>query len=354
MNPIRLHIGLTKTGSSSLQRFLTDERRMLAASGIVYPLSGRGRHGTAHHNLFYEISGGQRGHGKFDAALGGWDSLLAEIDEIEGRTANISSEAFQYCAPREVGQWANLLGPRQSKMVAYARRQDQWLESAWNQRARFGRASLDFREFLESHGRVVGDYARTLSLWIDTFGDLRLGIRVYDRLTETPGIVADFLPTYVPGGCHPVASRTDIRKNAGAGVKQLFAVDHISRACRAKLGDDFLLPRRSAARISEYFRGRQDLRLQDAVVRGRCRDHGDLQAFQRGTRPDLNELPRIRPIPCSAGTRVRSLRRPAQHLDRHYQRKGTPLRSAYDARNRERKQQPLVPWELTSRERLAL
>lgn len=272
MNRIHLHIGLTKTGSSSLQRFLSDEHRMLAASGTVYPVSGRGRHGTAHHNLFYEISGGQRGHGKFDAALGGWDSVLAEIDEIEGRTAIMSSEAFQYCAPRDVEQLANLLGPRQSKMVAYVRRQDQWLESAWNQRARFGRVSLDFREFFEAHGRVLGDYARTLSPWIDIFGDLRLDIRVYDRIAETPGIVADFLATYVPDGYHPVASRTDIRKNARAGVKQLVAVDQISHVCRAKLGDDFLLPRRSAARISEYFRGRQDrydyrvLSFEDAVA----------------------------------------------------------------------------------------
>ncbi|TVP82134.1 hypothetical protein [Thioalkalivibrio sp.] len=272
MNPVHLHIGLTKTGTSSLQRFLSNERSMLAARGILYPVSGRGRHGTAHHNLFYEISEDQGGHGEFDAALGGWDSVLAEIEEIEGRTAIISSEAFQYCTPRDVEQLANLLGPRPSTMVAYVRRQDQWLESAWNQRARFGRVSLDFREFCETQGRVLGDYARTLSPWIDIFGDRRFDIRVFDRIAEKPGIAADFLAAYVPGGHHPVASRTDVRKNAKAGVKQLVAVDQILYACRAQLGDDFVLPRRSAARISEYFRGRKDrydyrvLSFDDAVA----------------------------------------------------------------------------------------
>ncbi|MFO7901966.1 MAG: hypothetical protein R6U98_04850 [Pirellulaceae bacterium] len=221
-------------------------------------MSGRGRHGTAHHNLFYEISEHRRAHGKFHARLGGWDSVLAEIEEIKGRTAIISSEAFQYCSPRDVERLANFLDPWLPKVVAYVRRQDQWLESAWNQRARFGRVSLDFREFYETQGHVLGDYTRTLSPWIDVFGDHMLDIRVYDHIAETPGVVADFLSAYAPGEYHTVPGRTVIRKNAKAGLKQLVAVDTICSRCRAQLGGDFALPRRSAARVSDYFRGRKD------------------------------------------------------------------------------------------------
>ena len=41
MNPVVMHIGLTKTGTSSPQAALSAHRDELAGIGFVYPLSGR-------------------------------------------------------------------------------------------------------------------------------------------------------------------------------------------------------------------------------------------------------------------------------------------------------------------------
>jgi hypothetical protein len=46
-----VHAGLPKTGSSTIQRFLTDNRQGLAGLGIFLPRTGTGRHAHNHSNL---------------------------------------------------------------------------------------------------------------------------------------------------------------------------------------------------------------------------------------------------------------------------------------------------------------
>lgn len=117
MNPIHPpHMGPPKTGTSSLEQALNDERSMLGASGTLYAASAGERQVSAHEEPFYEISGDQRGHGEFDAPLGGCYAVLAEIDTSEGRSGIISSGGFQYFTDHVSVQVANRVGPRNNSL----------------------------------------------------------------------------------------------------------------------------------------------------------------------------------------------------------------------------------------------
>jgi hypothetical protein len=89
VNPVLVHIGLTKTATSSIQNSLKKIPDLLDRSGYVYPTDGRTGPGrSAHHNLFYEIGSPGQGNGTFEAARGGWSEALAEIDAVAGRSAH--------------------------------------------------------------------------------------------------------------------------------------------------------------------------------------------------------------------------------------------------------------------------
>ncbi|MFO7908303.1 MAG: hypothetical protein R6U98_37040 [Pirellulaceae bacterium] len=257
MNRIVLHIGSTKTGTSSLQQFLTRYAKPLLDQRIVYPSAGRRASGQiAHHNLCYEKHEGHITTGAFKPQVGVWKEALEEIDAVPEAIGVISSEAFINCRPHHIARFQDELHGRDVTVVAYVRRQDLWMQSAWNQQARFGRCSLDFRDFLATtKARGRGDYFRQLSAWAESFGSDHLIVQNFDTLPAT-GIVHDFCARILSGIRFAANEDDDFRGNTKAGVKQLVAVSTVLKDCRAQLGAHFDLPSSSAIRIAEYFRKR--------------------------------------------------------------------------------------------------
>lgn len=256
MNPVVLHIGSAKTGTSSLQQYLTEYAASLAGVQICYPLAGRRGGGqVAHHNLCYEKQYGRVESGAFNASRGVWNEALAEIDQHPGATGVISSEAFMN-APNLVPIFRKVLQGRSVDIVAYVRRQDLWLQSAWNQQARFGRCSLDFSNFCRDvRERGRGAYDQQLQPWADVFGEEHLVIRNFDSL-EATGIIPDFFERMLPNiKIDPLTFKVE-RKNTKAGIRQLVAVDFVLRSCREVLGEDFQLAASTAVKIANFFRDR--------------------------------------------------------------------------------------------------
>jgi hypothetical protein len=259
MKPILLHIGSTKTGTSSLQQYFTQHDRDLASQGVVYPIAGRNAGGQiAHHNLCYEKQKVRIELGVFKPEVGTWSDALAEIDECDGAVGLISSEAFMNCRPHQVPLFREVLAGRDVNVVAYVRRQDRWLQSAWNQQARFGRCGLDFWEFYDRVSkRGRGDYRVMLQPWADAFGTERIFVRNFDAL-PSGGIVPDFFATFANHVKVAETASDSARRNTKAGIKQLVAVAKVLELCRDRLGPDFELAGSSAIKIAEYFRDRPD------------------------------------------------------------------------------------------------
>lgn len=297
MNPILLHIGSTKTGTSSLQQFFTQRARALAGQGVVYPMAGRRAPGQiAHHNLCYEKQEGRIANGVFKPAVGVWSEALDEIDRAPGSIGVISSEAFMNCRPQQVPRFRDELAGRDVKVIAYVRRQDLWLQSAWNQQARFGRCSLDFHDFytrIRERGR--GDYHRQLEPWAAAFGPSNIFVRNFDSLSSD-GIVPDFVATFLPGVLVDDTRQDDARRNTKAGVKQLLAVAMVLEACRERFGSDFELPSTSAIRIAEYFRDRPGEVTKYAVL-----TYEDASEIHRAYAPSNARLAQLSPSFSDSG-----------------------------------------------------
>lgn len=284
MKPVILHIGSTKTGTSSLQQYLTQHAGDLARQGVVYPMAGRRASGQiAHHNLCYERQAGRVRTGVFRPEVGVWSEALAEIDGPSATVGIISSEAFMNCKPQQVASFREELAGRDVAVVAYVRRQDLWLQSAWNQQARFGRCSLDFWEFyagVRKRGR--GDYHLLLEPWAEAFGPERLFVRNFDALSAN-GIVPDFFETFVPSIGAVDVPRRDARRNTKAGIKQLLAVSLVIDACRGTIGPEYEMASSTAIRIADFFRHRTDEVTTFSVVtyEDACRLHHEFEGSNR-------------------------------------------------------------------------
>jgi len=197
-----LHIGSHKTGTTSVQSFLADNKVQLAARGYAYPV------GSNSLNLGGGL-GGLSDTGKERHASGpiGPRGRLAvqTIIAADAPTVIASSEGFSYVFEKaKVDMFGKLLRRRFDtiKIITYLRRQDQFAISHHQEGA-----NPQTKPASKLHGhrptalpstsamqQKYLDYATRIGMWGDVFGDENVIVRVYDRATLKAGdSVADFL-----------------------------------------------------------------------------------------------------------------------------------------------------------------
>jgi hypothetical protein len=248
---IFLHIGSHKTGTTSIQNFLADNRELLAKRG--YGVLGKS-------NSEDETSPAM---GRIGRRKSGLAAILA------GQTADIvigSSEGFSYLNDaKEIGEFADLLRPHFStiKIITYLRRQDQLAVSHHQEGANpqhkpavrlhgYSPTALPTRSDLQH--RYL-DYATRIGLWADIFGDDAMIVRVYDRKVLKSGdSVADFLEVV---GLGDLDISTRAEKNVSMGffqskvghiLNEIIENQHVKASVMSRLPrEGKLLPRRDDA-----------------------------------------------------------------------------------------------------------
>lgn len=190
---IYLHIGTDKTGSSALQNFLDVNRENLFfRNSSLYPnLGSKKMHTGRYHN-----------HTKWYQDIKDDHNFLGDIDCI-----------LNYCQKRNVEKiilscegWLvkPTLPPRVKlvqekypavdvKVIAYLRRIDSWIESAWKQRGIKKYANID--EYTAEPGiserfRVL---LSALEYWESCIGKEKIIVRAYEKQQLPRGLAADFL-----------------------------------------------------------------------------------------------------------------------------------------------------------------
>lgn len=96
-----LHLGTHKTGTTSIQTFLTSNGLALDRQGIYVPQAGRprrlfGSEEIGHHNVAWELNGDQR----FDPRAGTLTDLIDEVASCHHNAVVVSSEDFEYLHAR--------------------------------------------------------------------------------------------------------------------------------------------------------------------------------------------------------------------------------------------------------------
>ncbi len=198
-----LHIGVTKTGSTSIQHSVAQLRDQLAARQVFYPMPlGR----IDHHPLAAVFAGaaGASGSG-LSTRLGSFrDSFKAELDSMPSGTTRciITSEHFSVLPRRrQVQALADFLMPYfdSARVIVYLRRQDEHVASAYNQYLRNGVAVEPalFREGADGNQRRrYLNYKALLHRFAAAFGARSIRPRIFarDALAAAGGdVVTDFL-----------------------------------------------------------------------------------------------------------------------------------------------------------------
>lgn len=187
MSTLYLHIGPPKTGTTSIQNFLWDNRGVLETHGICFPDLGYRypdidfrRNG--HFLVRNKPSEGQE-VSHFEEGLGKIEELARQYDSII-----LSDEGLWKDGYRKKRFWTRLAKGLKEKqldlrIIVYLRRQDLWVQSFWAQKIKVGKTALGFQEylrFIRESGYPL-DYCAYMDLLSGWFGKEALIIRIMEK-----------------------------------------------------------------------------------------------------------------------------------------------------------------------------
>jgi tetratricopeptide (TPR) repeat protein len=202
-----LHIGQSKTGTSSIQRVLGARREALAQLGICYPATP----GWANHGLLPASLVSVSALGHFNPAV--WEGMAPaariarfrhefarEMAELPPRTETVLISAEQISGlldtPEAVRSLRDLLAPHAAgfRVVIYLRRQDSHWASAYTQALRIGHVGPPALPRTGPAQMRQYDYAALLDLWACIFGEAAVTPRIFEPDSLLNGdVVDDFL-----------------------------------------------------------------------------------------------------------------------------------------------------------------
>ena len=188
MKTLYLHVGFHKTGTSSIQAFLHNQRRQLLSLNVLYPITGLA--GNAHGDLANSL--------KINYDLRKKQDLFAnfnkELDEFQGDRIIISSECFMESINPETIYDHFRKENLEIKIIMYVRPQPAWAESLFNEivkdsSRRYSGSILNMREIRRGDLNYYG----LIDRWAKAFGDMNIIIRPFEREQLVKGLYHDFL-----------------------------------------------------------------------------------------------------------------------------------------------------------------
>lgn len=162
MADVFLHVGLPKTGTTTIQAALEASIRPLADAGVLFP---GGRH-HAQRLAAYDLLGQRIAGDHSHVVAGAFGCLLEEMQEYEGRSIVVSEEELALARPRHVRRLLRGLEGHRVFVVVGIRDIARTLVSAWQQSVVMGGTTTwrDFSEAVREHTR--GDVASGAGFWI--------------------------------------------------------------------------------------------------------------------------------------------------------------------------------------------
>jgi hypothetical protein len=205
---IFIHVGPPKTGNTSIHRFLSANRKILKEDGYLYPGNGIAHHDMASEFRRLTLTDFRNNR---DLAI---NKYLDEINTSDFDKIILSSEHFEGLMRRnslkkEIRALKEFLVPKfQVKIIFYVRRQDEIIESIYNESVRNidMRSDKSFSEFIKITTESKPDdslktenissflnYYAPLTEWSDVFGKENIIVRCYEQEQLPKGIYHDFL-----------------------------------------------------------------------------------------------------------------------------------------------------------------
>ncbi len=189
-----LHIGTSKTGSTSIQHILDANRKALLADGVCYPQTpGSKSHlllataFTSFPNMLKDVNNalwlGQKPETTIAAHL---DALAAEVGALPASVDRVILSCEQFSMYQRTEKEVQLLHDYVHRLadrctvVVYLRRQDEHFASLYSQFLRLGHLRAPDLNHLHGFHQDY-DYAAFMSRWANVFGKDRVIPRVFER-----------------------------------------------------------------------------------------------------------------------------------------------------------------------------
>lgn len=170
---VYLHIGYGKTGTSSIQDMMFDNRVYFKTIGLLYPELGLWK--TAHHNLSLL-------EGEPDNSLLIKQHLVninAEFIDNGYQKLVLSSERLCFTIPGIIELYRDVFKDSKIQIIMYIRRQEdlipsvylEWMKNGWDYKG-------DLEAFF-AHTRAAYDFINILKGWESAFGEGSIKIKLY-------------------------------------------------------------------------------------------------------------------------------------------------------------------------------
>lgn len=206
MPTLYLHIGMPKTGTSYIQKFLKENRNVLGTKGYVFPIFPEVPNVLPQRNARFLIHTYRDENGKVDKAKMKevWNSNFDYISQLFTKYDNMimSEESIWGLKDKNDRFWKKLKKEVDSrgidcKVVAYLRRQDLFEQSHWAQKVQ-EYETCTFNEYINGVSRDRLDYYTRLNDIAKFMGKDNIIVRVYEKQQwggTQNNLISDFFNT---------------------------------------------------------------------------------------------------------------------------------------------------------------
>jgi hypothetical protein len=172
MKTVYVHIGLHKTGTTTIQDYLIANAELLETHGVFVPFKHR------NHSLTFWVNGKQNNQKRQNQ----WTRLMRKIKRSELNTVVLSSEFFS----RDISEIENwhvnfdelVAQGYNIKFILYLRRSDRRFESLFIEAIKGGNGLKDIRDF--PYERFIDNWALCQKI-VSKFGDDSLIVRKFEE-----------------------------------------------------------------------------------------------------------------------------------------------------------------------------
>jgi hypothetical protein len=247
-----IHVGPHKTGTTSIQWFLQENRAELLKHGVFVPESET-KHG-AHHAIVEKLCGQELGANRDCSAA----KAIRAIVETPSEVVVVSSEALERIL--RMADYANIFFDRirelnlEPKLVLFPRNQSQWINSIYSSAIKTFRRSDSFQDFATA-AAATQYRGLKFSTWtkLADAHHIELIARPFTKETIIRGVVPDFLFALEINSSH--SRDTELRRNQGAGPFTVSVAREVMRSLGVAGNQlKWLQAMRCKAKLAAYLR----------------------------------------------------------------------------------------------------